>query len=288
MREALDLARQGRAQASPNPMVGAVVVRDGEVVGRGFHTYAGMQHAEIIALEEAGERARGATLYVNLEPCSHQGRTPPVRRCADRGRRGAGGGGHARIRIRWWRARAFDKLRDAGIEVEIAAEFTAEAEKLNEAFVHFMRTGRPLVTLKTAHHAGRQDLRAGRQSRLDHQRARPRPRAGTAARSRRHPDRHRHGAGRRLPADRPHRPAALPPAAAHRDGFAAAPAARFEDGAQRRGRRGGGDDLRVLAGAAQDRWKRRGVEVLVFDGPGGRADLRERGASGWAGSSISR
>ena len=61
-------------------MVGAVLVRDGEVVGRGFHTYAGVQHAEIIALAQAGERARGATLYLNLEPCSHQGRTPP---CAD-------------------------------------------------------------------------------------------------------------------------------------------------------------------------------------------------------------
>ena len=66
------------AQASPNPAVGAVLVRDGEVVGRGFHTYAQVKHAEILALEEAGERARGATLYVNLEPCSHQGRTPPA------------------------------------------------------------------------------------------------------------------------------------------------------------------------------------------------------------------
>ena len=80
LREALDLARQGRGQTSPNPMVGAVLVRDGEVVGRGFHTYAGVKHAEILALEQAGERARGATLYINLEPCSHQGRTGP---CAD-------------------------------------------------------------------------------------------------------------------------------------------------------------------------------------------------------------
>ena len=80
MREALDLARKGRALASPNPMVGAVIVRGDEVVGRGFHTYAGVQHAEIIALAQAGERARGATLYLNLEPCSHQGRTPP---CVD-------------------------------------------------------------------------------------------------------------------------------------------------------------------------------------------------------------
>src|ERR1700757_614249 len=80
MREALELARQGRAMASPNPAVGALLIRDGEVVGRGFHTYAQVKHAEILALEDAGEKARGATLYITLEPCSHQGRTPP---CAD-------------------------------------------------------------------------------------------------------------------------------------------------------------------------------------------------------------
>jgi len=80
MREALDLARKGRALASPNPLVGAILVREGEVVGRGFHTYAGLHHAEIIALAQAGEKARGATLYLNLEPCSHHGRTPP---CVD-------------------------------------------------------------------------------------------------------------------------------------------------------------------------------------------------------------
>src|SRR6266571_3461642 len=80
MREALDLARKGRSLASPNPMVGAVLERDGTVVGRGFHTYAGLQHAEVIALAQAGAAARGATLYLNLEPCSHQGRTGP---CVD-------------------------------------------------------------------------------------------------------------------------------------------------------------------------------------------------------------
>src|SRR5579871_4959668 len=80
MREALDLARRGRGLASPNPMVGAVVVREGHIVGRGFHTYTGRDHAEILALSQAGDNARGATLYVNLEPCSHQGRTAP---CAD-------------------------------------------------------------------------------------------------------------------------------------------------------------------------------------------------------------
>src|SRR5690242_6100157 len=80
MQEALLLARRGRALASPNPMVGAVLVQDGEVVGSGFHTYAGLKHAEILALEQAGGRARGSTLYINFEPCSHPGRTPP---CSD-------------------------------------------------------------------------------------------------------------------------------------------------------------------------------------------------------------
>ena len=81
MQQALELARQGIAQASPNPCVGAVLVAaNGEIVGRGSHTYAGKKHAEVLAIEEAGERARGATLYLNLEPCSHVGRTGP---CAD-------------------------------------------------------------------------------------------------------------------------------------------------------------------------------------------------------------
>src|SRR4051794_21254668 len=77
MREALALARRGIALASPNPMVGCVIVNGGEVVGRGFHTWEGVRHAEILALEQAGERARGATVYVTLEPCSHTGRTGP-------------------------------------------------------------------------------------------------------------------------------------------------------------------------------------------------------------------
>jgi diaminohydroxyphosphoribosylaminopyrimidine deaminase/5-amino-6-(5-phosphoribosylamino)uracil reductase len=149
MREALDLARKGRALASPNPMVGAVVVRGDEVVGRGFHTYAGVHHAEIVALAQAGERAKGATLYINLEPCSHQGRTPP---CADALI-------HAGIKKvvaaigdpnKLVAGEGFAKLRAAGIDIEMATDFAAEAEKLNEPFLHFMRKGRPLVTLKAA------------------------------------------------------------------------------------------------------------------------------------------
>src|SRR3972149_1600813 len=77
MARALELARQGVALASPNPMVGAVLVRDGRAVGEGFHTYEGRKHAEVIALETAGAYARGATLYLNLEPCCHTGRTGP-------------------------------------------------------------------------------------------------------------------------------------------------------------------------------------------------------------------
>jgi diaminohydroxyphosphoribosylaminopyrimidine deaminase/5-amino-6-(5-phosphoribosylamino)uracil reductase len=149
LREALELARKGDAQTSPNPLVGAVLVRDGQVVGRGFHTWTGVKHAEILALDEAGERARGATLYINLEPHGYQGRTPPctaalieagvarvVAALEDPNPLVAGDG--------------MRQLRAAGIRTEIAAGFSAEAEKLNEAFAHFMRTRLPLVTLKTA------------------------------------------------------------------------------------------------------------------------------------------
>jgi diaminohydroxyphosphoribosylaminopyrimidine deaminase/5-amino-6-(5-phosphoribosylamino)uracil reductase len=149
MSEALALAKKGVALAAPNPMVGAVVVREGEVVGRGSHTWLGLKHAEILALEEAGERARGATLYVTLEPCSHTGRTGP---CADAVIAAgvvkvvaASGDPNPRVS-----GEGFRRLRAAGIEVEIAAESQAEAEKLNEPFFHFVKTGKPLVTLKSA------------------------------------------------------------------------------------------------------------------------------------------
>jgi diaminohydroxyphosphoribosylaminopyrimidine deaminase/5-amino-6-(5-phosphoribosylamino)uracil reductase len=145
--DAIALARQGRGLTSPNPMVGAILVRDGAVVGRGFHTYPAVKHAEILALEQAGDRARGATLYINLEPCSHQGRTPP---CAD----ALIAHGIAKVVAAMQDPNplvagdGFRKLRSAGIEVVL--EPSPEAEKLNEPFVHFMRTRRPLVTLKTA------------------------------------------------------------------------------------------------------------------------------------------
>ncbi|MCC7234425.1 MAG: bifunctional diaminohydroxyphosphoribosylaminopyrimidine deaminase/5-amino-6-(5-phosphoribosylamino)uracil reductase RibD [Bryobacterales bacterium] len=149
MRRALDLARMGVGRTSPNPMVGAVVVKDGQVVGEGCHTWAGVKHAEAIALEVAGVRARGAALYVTLEPCVHQGRTGP---CAE----AVIAAGIARVVVAAEdpnprvSGRGLARLREAGIAVERAAEFQAEAEKLNEPFAHFMRRGLPLVTLKAA------------------------------------------------------------------------------------------------------------------------------------------
>ena len=149
MAEALALAAEALGATSPNPAVGCVIVQGGAVVGRGFHTWAGVDHAEIVALRSAGDRARGATVYVTLEPCSHVGRTGAcadalvaagvtrvVAAMQDPNPRVAGAG--------------LERLRAAGVQVEIDATATAAAERLNEGFVHFMRTGRPLVTIKAA------------------------------------------------------------------------------------------------------------------------------------------
>lgn len=150
LRDALDLAAKGRALASPNPLVGAIVLdADGNRVGEGFHTYDGIKHAEVLALEAAGDRAKGGTLYVTLEPCSHQGRTGP---CSD----AVVAAGIRRVVAPLEdgnpdvSGKGFERLRNAGIDVEIADEFAGQAAVLNEAYLHFMKTGRPLVTLKTA------------------------------------------------------------------------------------------------------------------------------------------
>jgi diaminohydroxyphosphoribosylaminopyrimidine deaminase / 5-amino-6-(5-phosphoribosylamino)uracil reductase len=148
MELALSLAEKGRGATSPNPMVGAVVVRDGVIVGKGWHKRAGGDHAEVIALREAGDRARGATLYVTLEPCSHQGKTPPctgpilssgisrvVAAMTDPNPRVCGGG--------------FACLRDGGIEIETGL-LEDRASKLNEAYLKHIRTGLPFLTLKLA------------------------------------------------------------------------------------------------------------------------------------------
>jgi len=149
MQEALALAEQGRGQTSPNPTVGAIVVSGDQIVGRGFHTWAQVDHAEIVALREAGEAARGATLYVTLEPCSHQGRSGPCTEAiiAAGIKRVVAAAEDPNPLVR---GRGFERLRGAGIELEIDTAAKAAAEQINEAFFHYMRTGRPLVTVKAA------------------------------------------------------------------------------------------------------------------------------------------
>ncbi len=149
MQQALELANAGVALTSPNPCVGAVVVAaNGEIVGRGTHTYAGKKHAEVLALEEAGRRARGASLYLNLEPCSHVGRTGP---CADE----VIAAGIRRVFVAMRDpnplvgGRGIAKLQAAGIEVREGL-YEADAKKLNEAFARYIRHKLPFVTLKTA------------------------------------------------------------------------------------------------------------------------------------------
>ncbi|MGZ4836341.1 MAG: bifunctional diaminohydroxyphosphoribosylaminopyrimidine deaminase/5-amino-6-(5-phosphoribosylamino)uracil reductase RibD, partial [Terriglobales bacterium] len=149
MQQALDLARQGVALASPNPCVGAVLVdAEGKVIGSGTHTYEGLKHAEVLALEAAGDRACGATLYVNLEPCSHVGRTGP---CAD----ALIAAGVKRVFVAMRDpnpavgGQGLARLRNAGIEVQEGLG-EAEAKKLNESFAKYVRQKSPFVTLKTA------------------------------------------------------------------------------------------------------------------------------------------
>lgn len=148
MRRCIELARRALGQTAPNPLVGAVIVRDGKIVGEGFHPGAGKPHAEVFALREAGELAAGATVYVNLEPCNHYGRTPP---CSE-----------ALIQAKVAKVVAgmvdpnplvagtgLARLREAGIEVVAGVEGEA-CQKLNEAFVHRILYRRPLGILKYA------------------------------------------------------------------------------------------------------------------------------------------
>ncbi|MBI4465889.1 MAG: bifunctional diaminohydroxyphosphoribosylaminopyrimidine deaminase/5-amino-6-(5-phosphoribosylamino)uracil reductase RibD [Acidobacteria bacterium] len=143
---ALELAAQGEALTSPNPMVGALIVRDGEEVARAVHTYEGVKHAEVLALEAARAAARGSTLYTSLEPCSHQGRTPPcVEAVIAAGvRRVVAAMADPNPRVN---GHGFERLRAAGIEV-ITGIREEEARQLNESFACWIRSGRPLVTLK--------------------------------------------------------------------------------------------------------------------------------------------
>ena len=148
MQQALDLAAKGRGRTSPNPMVGAMVVKDGRVMGRGYHQRAGSPHAEVNAIDDAGDRTRGATIYVTLEPCNHFGRTPPcTRKIIDAGIRrvvvamtdpnpDVQGGGT-------------ETLRGQGLDVTTGI-CEKEARTLNEGFITWVTTGKPFVIVKCA------------------------------------------------------------------------------------------------------------------------------------------
>jgi diaminohydroxyphosphoribosylaminopyrimidine deaminase/5-amino-6-(5-phosphoribosylamino)uracil reductase len=143
---ALELAELGRGKVEDHPLVGAVVVADGEVVGEGWYEYATVDHAEVRALAQAGERARGATLYVTLEPCAHQGRTPA---CTD----AVIEAGVARVVVGALdpnpvAAGGLERLRAAGIEVELLDD--ERARRQNEAWRTWKALGRPFVTYKAA------------------------------------------------------------------------------------------------------------------------------------------
>ncbi len=271
MAEALAEAAKGLGQTSPNPAVGAVIVRDGEVIGRGHHTWQGIHHAEIEALKNAGD-ARGATMYLTLEPCSHTGRTGP---CAE----ALIEAGVARVVAAMGdpnplvAGQGFEKLRNAGITVEIDMDATSAAEKLNPSFAHFMRTGLPLVTLKAA-------------LTLDGKIAAPEDNSGwiTSEKARSHVQTLRHqsdailtGIGTVLAddcllTDRSGNPRSRPLLRIVVDSQLRIPLeSQMVTSAA--------NDLAIVTtSAAPDERKRalesRGIQVVTFDGPGGRTDFR--------------
>ncbi|MFN3178928.1 MAG: bifunctional diaminohydroxyphosphoribosylaminopyrimidine deaminase/5-amino-6-(5-phosphoribosylamino)uracil reductase RibD, partial [Thermus sp.] len=147
LRRALQLAERARGHTHPNPLVGAVLVQGGRIVGEGYHPRAGEPHAEVFALRQAGPLAQGATLYVSLEPCNHFGRTPPCSLALLQA-------GVARVVAAArdpnpWAQGGLERLRAGGVEVE-AGLLEAEAREQNEAFFHAQEKGRPFVLLKAA------------------------------------------------------------------------------------------------------------------------------------------
>jgi diaminohydroxyphosphoribosylaminopyrimidine deaminase/5-amino-6-(5-phosphoribosylamino)uracil reductase len=148
MKRVLRLAEKGRGRTSPNPMVGAVLIKDGRTVGEGYHARAGEAHAEIIALKKAGAEARGATLYTNLEPCSHYGKTPP---CAP----ALIEAGVKRVVVGMEdpnplvKGKGLKMLKNAGLNVNVGI-LEEDCQRLNEAFCKYIQTGEPFVILKVA------------------------------------------------------------------------------------------------------------------------------------------
>lgn len=275
MREALALAQRGVGRTSPNPLVGAVIAAEGRVVGRGFHVRAGEAHAEVVALREAGARARGATAYVTLEPCDHAGRTPP---CTD----ALLSAGVGRVVVAMLDpdarvdGRGVARLRAAGVTVDVGV-LEQEARRLNAFYIKHRRTGLPFVGLKWAMSLdGKIGAARGSATAI----------TGEAARRYAHELRNAYdavlvGVGTVL-ADDPQLTCRLP--------ADAAPAPRNPLRIVVDSRLRTPDAARVVAGAAAaptliattaaapparvEAMRRAGVEVLVADGPGGRVDLR--------------
>jgi diaminohydroxyphosphoribosylaminopyrimidine deaminase / 5-amino-6-(5-phosphoribosylamino)uracil reductase len=148
MRRCIEIAQKGKGKVSPNPMVGCVIVRDGKMIGEGFHSQFGGPHAEVFALLQAGKKTRGAIMVVNLEPCVHFGKTPP---CAD----AIVQSGISKVIIATKdpnplvSGKGIRRLREAGIEVKVGV-LREEAELLNEKFIKWMKTGKPFVGIKLA------------------------------------------------------------------------------------------------------------------------------------------
>src|SRR5262249_51891813 len=148
VRRALELAGKGAGLASPGVMVGAVIVKDERVIGEGFYTFDGVKHAEVIALEQAGVEARGSTLYTNLEPCYHQGRTPQCAKALIEAvvARGVSSMQDSNPEVN---GKGFEMLRHAGIGTE-SGILEQEARQLNEAFITYKTERRPFGILKIA------------------------------------------------------------------------------------------------------------------------------------------
>nr|WP_315989079.1 bifunctional diaminohydroxyphosphoribosylaminopyrimidine deaminase/5-amino-6-(5-phosphoribosylamino)uracil reductase RibD [Desulforamulus aquiferis] len=148
MQMALDLAASARGRTSPNPMVGSVIVKDGEIVGKGYHARAGSAHAEVVALADAGDRAKSATVYVTLEPCCHHGRTGPCTEALLKA-------GVKKVVVAMKdpnplvAGKGISILEQAGVTV-VSGVLEQEAIKLNEVFLKYITTRRPFVVLKAA------------------------------------------------------------------------------------------------------------------------------------------
>ena len=148
LRRALELAGKAEGRTSPNPMVGAVVIKNGKTIAGGYHRRAGGPHAEIVALKKAGTQVRDAVVFINLEPCCHQGKTPPCTEALIQS-------GISKVVVGMQdpnplvRGKGIRRLRQAGIEVETGV-LKPECERLNEVFIKYITTGKPFVILKSA------------------------------------------------------------------------------------------------------------------------------------------